>query len=163
MLHPDYFDLCIEVVEEIVKKASNVSIALQPLLKDFEDELYHYTKEQTEIIDKQYELYGSKIKWTADRPIFRGSMKAIGNHETVDLSAHRFISNNSNHWKDWSCYAGVEQLVVDTEGKVWRGWCKEGGIVGVIEEHIDFPTEPIICKKDYCHCNFDIMCTKEKI
>jgi len=162
MLHPDFFDICIDVVEELVNTVSNVSIALQPLLKDFEDDMYFYTDRQLEIIDKQYELYGSKIKWTKDWSIFRGSMKAIGKEKFANSSAHRFISEGINHWKGWKCFAGLEQIVVDTEGNVWRGWCKEGGLIGTIDS-ISFPTKPIICKRDFCHCNFDIMCTKEKI
>jgi len=163
MLHPDYFDLCLEVVEDIVKNVPNISIALQPLLKDFGDDMYNYSVEQLKIIDKQYDLYGSKVKWNKDWPIFRGSMKAIGKNKVINSSAHRFISEGVNHWKNWKCYAGIEQIVVDTEGQIWRGWCKEGGIIGVIEQPINFPKNPIICQRDFCHCNFDIMCTKEKI
>ena len=163
MMHPAYFDLCIEVVEEIVKVVPNVSIALQPLLVDFKDELYEYTQEQSEIIDKQFELYGSKVKWDTDRPIFRGSMKLVGEEIEMTSSSHRFISEGVNRWKGWRCYAGVEQIVVDTDGRIWRGWCLEGGSLGYIEDYVHLPEKPIICSRDYCHCNFDIMCTKEKI
>jgi organic radical activating enzyme len=162
MMHPDHFDLCIDVVEEIVRDVPNVSIALQPLSVDFKDELYNYTKEQMDIINDQYELYGSKVKWDTDWPIFRGSMRVIGEKEMTS-SAHRFISEGVNNWKGWRCYAGVEQIVIDANGQVWRGWCNEGGSLGFIEEYVKLPEEPIICGRDYCHCNFDIMCTKEKI
>lgn len=163
MLHPDYFDLCLEVVDELTKDVSDISIALQPLLVDFQDVMYKYTNKQLEIIDNQFELYGSKVKWTKNRPIFRGSMKATGQNKVVNSSAHRFISDGINHWKGWKCYAGVEQIVIDMDGCVWRGWCKEGGMLGNIDKYIKLPTNPIICNRDFCHCNFDIMCTKEKI
>ncbi len=163
MMHPDYFDLCIKVVSELSKNVPNISIALQPLLVDFADDMYKYSKEQLDIIDKQYELYGSKVIWNKEWPVFRGSMKAIGKDKFVNSSAHRFISDGVNHWKGWKCYAGVEQIVVDTEGNVFRGWCKEGGVIGNIKNNFTLPTKPIICNRDFCHCNFDIMSTKEKV
>ena len=77
-------------------------------------------------------------------------------------AAHRFIATNDNDWSGWECYAGVEQIIVDFDGSVWRGWCRVGGKVGWIHDpsQIQFPTEPILCNKTYCHCNFDIMSTK---
>ena len=163
MLQPDYFDLCLDVVEEIVTDVPNVSIALQPLSIGFKDKLYKYNEKQLEIIDRQFELYGSRVKWDTEWPIFRGAMKTIGEQE-MSSSAHRFISENTNHWKGWLCHAGVEQIVIDANGQIWRGWCLEGGTLGYIDDdYVTLPDKPIICKRDYCHCNFDIMCTKEKI
>lgn len=165
MMHPDkkLFQRCIKMVENLSNSVLNISIALQPLLIDFGDQLYDYTKEQLEIIDKQYELYGSKVQWNIDWPIFRGAMKMINGKKELTSSAHRFIADKTNKWKGWKCYAGVEQIVVDIDGNVWRGWCKEGDLIGSINDIFDLPTSPIICDRDFCHCNFDIMCTKEKI
>jgi organic radical activating enzyme len=163
MMHPAYFDLCISVVEELVKDVPNISLALQPLLVDFQDELYKYTEEQHEIMDKQFKLFGSKVEWNINWPIFRGAMRCIGNDKEVISSSHRFISDGTNRWKGWKCSAGVEQIVVNTHGQVWRGWCLEGGELGTVEQQVRLPNSPIICDRDYCHCNFDIMCSKEKI
>ncbi len=163
MMHPHYFDLCLDVVEEIVSDVPNISVALQPLLVDFKDELYSYTDEQLEILDKQFELYGSRVKWNKEWPVFRGSMIVSKGNKTFNSSSHRFISDGTNRWKGWRCYAGVEQIIVAPNGQIWRGWCLEGGSIGSIHDFVELPTQPIICGRDYCHCNFDIMCTKEKI
>jgi len=55
-------------------------------------------------------------------------------------------------------------LIVDIDGSVWRGWCKVGKQLGWVQRgrRLVFTTEPILCTKDFCHCNFDIMCTKVK-
>ena len=77
-------------------------------------------------------------------------------------SAHRFISEKTNDWSGWQCFAGVEQLIVDMDGSIYRGWCKEGGLIGRIDSsEINLPLDPVICTKKMCHCNFDIMSTKE--
>ena len=163
MMHPSYFEVCQDVAKSISENISNASMALQPLLVDFKDQLYDYSPEQLEVIDKQHELYASKIKWTRSWPIYRGAMIKVYDDKKVVSSAHRFISDKTNRWTGWRCYAGVEQIVVDLDGNVWRGWCKEGGILGNVRDEVDFNLEPIICQRDYCHCNFDIMCTKERI
>jgi len=162
MMHPDHFDLCVNVIEEIVRDVPNISVALQPLSVNFDDILYDYNKEQSKILDRQFDMYGSKVVWNKDWPVFRGSMKVIGEKSLVS-SAHRFIAEGINKWRGWRCYAGVEQIVVDVNGYIWRGWCLEGGHLGHISEYAGHQTDPFICGKDYCHCNFDIMCTKEKI
>lgn len=164
MMHPEYFDECLKMADSIVNNCKNVSMALQPLLVDFTDQLFDYTEKQLEIIDAQHELFGARVKWDMSRPIHRGAMEMIYNSgKTVLSSAHRFIGDKTNRWKGWRCYAGVEQIVVDLDGTVWRGWCKEGGSLGNIKNEVKLNPSPIICKRDFCHCNIDIMCTKEKI
>ena len=77
-------------------------------------------------------------------------------------SAHRLIANKVNDWSNWNCYAGLENLVIDWDGSMWRGWCREGGSLGNVYEACELPVKPILCSKTFCHCNFDIMCKKEK-
>ena len=155
----------LKIVGEIIKMG-DVSIALQPLIVDFQTELYKYTKRQQHILDNQNEIYCSKIKYTKEWPIYRGQMKIQNTNtgEELSFSPHYFISLNKNNWKGWYCYAGVEQLIVDIDGSVWRGWCKVGKQLGWVQRgrRLVFAKEPILCTKDFCHCNFDIMCTKVK-
>lgn len=62
------------------------------------------------------------------------------------------------------CYAGIETLTIDSDGYVWRGWCRQGGIIGnILEPPVQWPKDPIICQKDLCHNGFDQQATKEKI
>ena len=147
-----------------VQQCENISIALQPLVVDFGEERFPYTDEQLAIIDAQFKDYGSKVKHTKQFKLYRGSMDMIDevNNLKQNSSAHRFIADNENNWKGWDCWAGVEQIIVDFDGSVWRGWCRVGGSVGNIKKpkQIDFPGAPIRCNKSYCHCNFDIMCKK---
>jgi hypothetical protein len=62
------------------------------------------------------------------------------------------------------CYAGIETLVIDSQGKVFRGWCFEGSEIGNINNMpVQWPSEPIICGKDVCGNGFDQQALKEKI
>lgn len=163
MMSPDKFDFCYEIANK-VKTIENISMALQPLIHDFGDTLYDYSAEQKQIFEKQHELIVKHIKYTKKFYYYRGAMKIIKTDSSGPvLSAHRFISEKTNDWSGWKCYAGVEQLIVDMDGHYYRGWCKVGGRLGRIDDQeLVFPSDPVVCNKTMCHCNFDIMCTKEK-
>jgi MoaA/NifB/PqqE/SkfB family radical SAM enzyme len=163
MMSPEKFDFCYAVANK-VKNLGNISMALQPLIHNFGDTLYDYNEFQKKIFDKQHELITKHIKFTRSFDYYRGAMRMVNeNGESVVSSAHRFISEKTNDWSGWKCYAGVEQLIVDMDGTIHRGWCKMGGAIGRIDdENLILPSDPIVCTKTMCHCNFDIMSTKEK-
>lgn len=161
MMSPEKFDHCYSVAERATT-LENTSIALQPLIVDFGEVLYEYTDEQKKIMENQWNLIGSKIKWTKKMENYRGSMQLIYPQAKGPLvPPHEFIARSKNNWNGWDCFAGVEQLIVDMNGDIHRGWCKVGRRIGNIwDAEINFPTEPIRCNKPMCHCNFDIMSTK---
>jgi cell fate (sporulation/competence/biofilm development) regulator YmcA (YheA/YmcA/DUF963 family) len=163
MMSPDKFDFCYAVANK-VKSIGNISMALQPLIHDFGDTLYDYDDFQKKIFDKQHELIVKHIKYTKSFDYYRGAMKMIKEDNTeIVSSAHRFISQKTNDWSGWNCYAGAEQIIVDLGGNIYRGWCRVGGKIGNIFENFEVPKAPILCNKTMCHCNFDIMSTKEKV
>lgn len=165
MMSPDKFDFCFEIADKI-KDMGNLSMALQPLIHDFGDTLYDYTDFQKNVFDIQHELITKHIKFDRSFEYYRGAMQKVyaGGVTGQVSSAHRFISEKTNDWSGWACHAGIEQLIVDMDGSIYRGWCKVGNQIGnIYDEVLNLPEEPIICNKTMCHCNFDIMCTKEKI
>lgn len=162
MMSPEKFEYCYSVANKI-KDIGNISMALQPLIHDFGDKLFDYNSFQKNILEKQHELIVKHIKYTRSFEYYRGAMKMVGPDGSKVQSAHKFISENKNNWYDWDCYAGIEQLIVDMDGSIYRGWCKVGGLIGNINDtHLQLPIKPITCNKTMCHCNFDIMSTKEK-
>jgi molybdenum cofactor biosynthesis enzyme MoaA len=161
MMHPDAdkFNTGLALAVQVAA-LGDVSLALQPLLVDFGTRLYEYTPEQTARLDSQTELTKT-IKYTRALKHYRGAMRKVETGEVK--SPHRFIADGSNNWRGWDCYAGVEQLIVDMDGSVHRGWCKVGASIGKIwDANLPLYTEPVRCTKTMCHCNFDIMATKVK-
>ena len=162
MMSPEKFDYCFDFANRC-KEINNISMALQPLIHDFGDTLFNYTDEQNKIFENQHSLIVKDIKYTKSFEYYRGAMKKIypeGKQEVK--SAHSFISKHENDWSGWKCFSGVEQIIVDLSGEVFRGWCKLGHL-GNINDIVKIPQEPIICSKTMCHCNFDIMSTKVKV
>jgi len=124
--------------------------------------LDNYTDEQRSYIDSQENLR-VKISHTREVDTTRGEMYKIdstGNKELVSTS--QLIVNQENSWVGWKCNAGVEQIIITDKGDIYRGWCMVGGTIGNIYSSAKLPTEPIICHKQTCHCNFDITCKKTK-
>ena len=163
MMDPDRFDYCYAVANKI-KNITNISIALQPLIHDFGDTMYDYPPAQQNILDKQHQLIVKYIKFDKQVDYYRGAMSEIYPDGTsIVKSAHHFINDKTNNWYGWKCWSGVEQLIVDMDGSLHRGWCKVGGKIGhITDENLMLPIRPVICDKTMCHCNFDIMSTKEK-
>lgn len=160
MMEPSRFDYCYAVAERVVA-VGNISIALQPLIHDFGSVLFDYTEEQKKVFDEQHQLV-TKIKWERSFPYYRGAMRKIdADGASVVWAAHRFINHQQNNWAGWDCYSGVEQIIVDMDGTIFRGWCKVGGSLGTIHDP-KFTSAPVVCNKTMCHCNYDIMSTKIK-
>ena len=163
MMLPDRFDELWDFAAEL-SDIKNVSMALQPLLVDFGESVYPYTEDQQQRLDNQYELISKNIVHDRKFENYRGAMAMVNaDGKRAVYAAHKFISTNNNGWQGWDCWAGLENIIVDMDGKLYRGWCKEGGSIGhVLDDRLNLPTAPVRCGKHRCHCNFDIMCTKAK-
>lgn len=71
------------------------------------------------------------------------------------------VLEGTNTFKGWSCWAGVEQIIVDAWGRVYRGHCRQGGFMGNIKDkNVVWPTMPKLCTLDSCKNSFDILTTK---
>jgi organic radical activating enzyme len=163
MMHPEHFPECLSLAYR-VKELPDISLAIQPLVVDMGEELFPYTESQKRIIDTQNSFLAKQIKHVKPFESYRGAMEMKeSNGKARTISPQRFISSGRNTWKGWTCYAGVEQIVVDMSGEFFRGWCLVGGALGKISDtNLNFPTTPVVCDKNYCHCNLDIMTRKVK-
>ena len=71
-------------------------------------------------------------------------------------------SRNPLDYNGFTCYAGIDTLVIDNNGHIWRGWCSQGEQVGSIHERpFVLPKDPIVCAKDMCKNGFDQLARKE--
>lgn len=163
MMKPENFKDCLKFAQRVVE-IEDVTISLQPLLVDFGSHIYEYTDEQKEIMSNMCPKPKITSRFQTYK-IFRGEMKKIYSDGREEITTEpELVSNNENNWKGWSCNAGIDELVINYDGNIYRGWCKQGGTIGNVDDrHIEFPTNAIICQKDFCHCNLDIMNERLKI
>jgi len=72
------------------------------------------------------------------------------------VKTENIVNDKRFVYKDWTCYAGIDQLVIDPMGNIYRGWCRMGGLIGnVLDEELDLPTDPIVCLREACRNGFD--------
>jgi MoaA/NifB/PqqE/SkfB family radical SAM enzyme len=77
------------------------------------------------------------------------------------IHANDVIKLHLNKYKDWTCNAGLESLMINWDGEVHRATCRVGGGLGnIYEGTFIVPTESITCTRDYCTCSADIPLTK---
>jgi MoaA/NifB/PqqE/SkfB family radical SAM enzyme len=75
--------------------------------------------------------------------------------------ANDVIKLHLNKYKDWSCNAGTESLMINWDGDVHRATCRVGGSLGnIYEGSFVAPSEPVTCDRNFCTCAADIPLTK---
>ena len=77
------------------------------------------------------------------------------------IHANDIIKNHQNNFTGWTCNAGIESLMINGDGEVYRATCKVGGSIGNIYSNTCvIPDAPIICTRAWCTCAADIYITK---
>jgi MoaA/NifB/PqqE/SkfB family radical SAM enzyme len=80
------------------------------------------------------------------------------------MHANDVIKLHLNKFKDWSCNAGIESLMINWDGDVHRATCRVGGSLGnIYSGTFSVQVDPVICDRNYCTCAADIPLTKIKL
>lgn len=79
---------------------------------------------------------------------------------SVESNVNDLLATETNKFKGWLCWAGLQNITIDNDGNVWRAICKVGGKLGDIYSGFNIPTEPIVCTKMSCNCAADIQLSK---
>jgi MoaA/NifB/PqqE/SkfB family radical SAM enzyme len=75
-------------------------------------------------------------------------------------NVNTLTKNKWNTFKRWRCMAGIETLMIDNDGSVYRATCKQGGVLGNLETGFTLKEDPVICMKQWCNCAADLNTTK---
>lgn len=81
----------------------------------------------------------------------------------IPAQIHWVESHLYNNYKGHLCWAGVEQIVVDYFGYVYRSWCHAHGALGnIFEKSVTLDTSPKVCPKGLCKNKFDQQAKKSE-
>jgi MoaA/NifB/PqqE/SkfB family radical SAM enzyme len=84
--------------------------------------------------------------------------------DTQIIHANDVIKLHLNKYKDWTCNAGIESLMINWDGEVHRATCRVGGSLGnIYKDTFLQPVDPVACDRNFCTCAADIPITKVKI
>ena len=71
--------------------------------------------------------------------------------------------NNQNAYKGNLCWAGHSQLIIDSYGWAFRGWCKADTALGnVYDSTLVLDRQPRVCPKPLCTNGFDLGAKKSQ-
>ena len=77
------------------------------------------------------------------------------------MHANDIIKLHLNKYKDWSCMAGIESLMINWDGEVYRATCRVGGSLGnIYNGNFVVPNDAVVCDRNFCTCAADIPLTK---
>lgn len=77
------------------------------------------------------------------------------------IHANDIIKHKKNNFAGWSCNAGIESLMINWDGEVYRATCRVGNSLGNIYTGTFLqPSDPVICTRNWCTCAADIPLTK---
>lgn len=163
MMKPDRFNELHNFAYILSSAMPGISLSMQPLQEDMKYQLFNYTSEQLKIMQEQDLPKFTRHENFKDN-IFRGALLKHTNSTNQDIATHttELISRGENNWLGWTCWAGIENIVVDEDGLLYRGWCRQGGDFGSILTDFKIPDRPVLCLANSCSCGLDIMCTKKK-
>lgn len=167
MMLPEKFEALHEFSKKLSSEIQGISISMQPLLENMAGSIFNYTEEQLRILSEHVLPWGTNLKHfpnpLRETKIYRGSLLKVNPAgESVETNSAELITNAENNWMDWQCWAGLENIVIDKDGSMYRGWCLQGGVIGSIFQDFELPKKPIHCKSQNCYCGLDIMATKKK-
>lgn len=149
MAHHDY----IPQVKTVVKKFNEIGIK-------YAVRRIRWTEGDHNIFDDmRYD--GKDLEWLLSQDATAKPNCRIDDEQIIH--ANDVIKKHLNQFKDWSCNAGIESLMINWDGEVHRATCRVGGSLGnIYNGTFIVPNEPIICTRDFCTCAADIPITKIK-
>ena len=169
MMHPDkkLWDKCIQFGDRLRENLDNWIIECVELQNDFGEGIpnYEYNKKQQKYLKENgFEQVMNKpelVKLPRDQhyqiTVFEdGTEKQLKTNDLVNKKLVNFFL--------WECDIGLESIYIDYFGNIFKAGCKEGGIIGRMQEveEIQFSTSPVICSQTWCPCGTNIMVSKRK-
>jgi len=168
---PELFDVCLMVGKDIVQYCKNTRVFIKVVTNKKTGTIFEYTKEQLEIMKTSLCSEIIEIKGTETANY---TYKVYSDGSREEIGAHQFLPTDSNHFKNWKCWKGIDVLKVRYSGEIFSAACelkdraegKQVKVIGNINDldNAKFPTDPPICQNEGCYCLMDLAhIRKEKI
>ena len=157
MMHnnPKYWSLGVDMVDSLIEDIGNITMAIRPLREEFSKPvLREYTSDQITYMKNQNERKKNiNLTLPLNKP-YRGPMVFynVDSSITQKMINQEAILYGMNNFYGWNCRAGLDQIFIDYDGSVYRGYCQQGGKIGNIlePEKIDWPNDTIKCGSKAC-------------
>jgi len=152
---PEKWDLCVDVYNKL--KEAGLPVVPKPLVENFgfrsEKLISTYSKEHIEWITGSSNNNEYK------------TISVIGKDGNVlyNTNPSELLITDQTNFKGWNCWTNTRVLNIDFNGDVKDTACKQRELLGNISTGFTIPTEPKICRQDFCWCHSDIVPKKTKL
>lgn len=170
LMDPKDFNTCLENVERL--KSSKHPWPIVAKLVHF-DGMHRYTDEQLEYINDPIKRYPDLTWYHSTNKKIRTEVnitKLDGEVITTNNDSW-LITNKLNYFKGWKCNLGVDIIKIFPDGRI-TGNCQQTlyGLdfdYNLYQENFEIVFQPeirsVICSKNICVCNGEIICNKRKL
>lgn len=156
MVIPDNF----ERAKQLYHRLTDLSIEVTPKFVRTNisgTEYYPYSDEQREWIRTHYhnkkKPFG--IEWKLPQELYFDGVKMKFN-DVLDKGLHKF--------KGFTCTAGINRIMVDPKGYIYRCNKRVGGALGnILKEDYTLTEDPVVCTQVSCPCKSDAIVEKWKL
>jgi organic radical activating enzyme len=81
--------------------------------------------------------------------------------DTIERNLDDMIATGDNRCAGMLCRIGADQVVIDQDGSIRRGWCRVGGLLGTVQNgDFDKPTDAVVCTRARCNNPLDLSVVK---
>jgi MoaA/NifB/PqqE/SkfB family radical SAM enzyme len=177
-----HFEYDVEkILDTILKVVERTKIKVVAQIMAHHDHMLNVRTVRTMLMNQQVPNTVRRIRWTqGDHDLFddlryhpddlnwiKEQDATVQGNCVIDdaqiIHANDIIKLHFNKYKDWTCNAGLESLMINWDGEVHRATCRVGGSLGNIYSNTFVaPNDPVICTRDWCTCAADIPLTKHK-
>jgi organic radical activating enzyme len=162
MMDPNHWDQCIGLLKLAETRLTKGRLEVVKVLDDFGGWKYcdvSYTPEQLRFLAEFVPIDRLTVY---PKPVAVLQADALFSDGSVERSidGNAWVSRGLTNFKSWTCNIGLESLLVDRRGRVFRGNCQLGGELGTLSTSIRWPKKALVCSKTRCHCVTDILVTK---
>jgi hypothetical protein len=164
MMHPQLWDQSLDMYLKL-KEVDNIFV--EPVkIQDWgvpDRTVFVYSEDQQQFfidnyrVDKPLKLNRTVRVPEIDSIYFMDDGEAVKTANCVD-----FINSGMTNFNGYSCEVGLKSLFINFDGEIFLGNCMIGGPIGDINDpdNIKWPTTPVICNKNLCHCTSDVNINK---
>lgn len=164
MMHPKYWDHCIEIYNQI----SNIDFILSEPVRILN---WHGGSDSTASVYSEEQLNWffnnvrkeKRLKHLSHiRSPKIGATFHFNNGRSKKINTVEAINSGMTNFNGYTCEVGLKELFIDQNGDVYLGNCMINGTIGNINEPhlIKWPVRPILCTKNLCHCTTGVNINK---
>lgn len=147
---PNDWQKSMQHVNIILDSKNKFDVSPKTLLKNFGDYPYDYTEDQKKILKTKFRF---------------NQLNSKNKKYRKGINPTKLIANKDNKFKNYTCYAGIDIIFIDKDGKLTLGgncMVVSEGFTGktIYDDDIVFPNQPVKCTQEFCTCLPDIQTRK---